>query len=226
MHYGLVTPHIKVDLGQHCLGKWLGAWQHPAITWTNVDFALVRFCGIYLRKILQGVPRLLFCIRSLKTRLLKLLPHLPGTSELNKYSSIWFNGQEVYSTNHTELFLLWSAYNASKLMPTSSMDNKVSQDYCKQFVATFWIVTNLWMIINPVQPGHLTDIMALYHWISFGKNSNSCCPGTNNLTGFWTWVDSTFRVATQHSNQFGQRVGPASERLAGRLGCHIITRAL
>ena len=28
-------------------------------------------------------------------------------------------------------------------------------------------------------------------------------------------------VMSQHSNQFGQRVRPTSERLAGRLGCHI-----
>ena len=48
-----------------------------------------------------------------------------------------------------------------------------------------------------------------------------CRPGTNNPTGFRTWVNSTLRVASQRSNQFGQRVRPADERLAGRLGCAI-----
>ena len=35
------------------------------------------------------------------------------------------------------------------------------------------------------------------------------------------WVDSTLRVAIQCSNQFSQRIRPASKRVAGRLGCHI-----
>ena len=37
-----------------------------------------------------------------------------------------------------------------------------------------------------------------------------------------TWVDSTFRVMSQCSNQFGQRVRPTSKRLTGWLGCHSI----
>ena len=44
------------------------------------------FCGIYLRAIMQRVPKLLYCVMSLKIRLLKLLPNLPGTNELNKVS--------------------------------------------------------------------------------------------------------------------------------------------
>ena len=43
--------------------------------------------------------------------------------------------------------------------------------------------------------------------------------GTNSPTGFRTWADSTIRVASQRFNQFSQKVRPASERLAGRLGC-------
>ena len=35
-----------------------------------------------------------------------------------------------------------------------------------------------------------------------------------------TWIRSTLSVASQRSIQFGQRVRPASERLAGQLGCH------
>ena len=37
-------------------------------------------------------------------------------------------------------------------------------------------------------------------------------------TGIGTWVDSTLRVASQHSNRFGQRVGPASERSFPEVG--------
>ena len=47
--------------------------------------------------------------------------------------------------------------------------------------------------------------------------------GTNNPTGFRTWADSTIRVANERFNQFSQRVRPASERLAGRVGCHTIS---
>ena len=38
---------------------------------------------------------------------------------------------------------------------------------------------------------------------------------------FRTWTESPLRVASQRSNQLGQRVRPAGEKLAGRLNCHI-----
>ena len=44
---------------------WLVAWQHKAITWTNVDFPLawlVKSYGIHLRANSQQMPRALFCI--------------------------------------------------------------------------------------------------------------------------------------------------------------------
>ena len=49
-HRGLVMPYGDTDLGQ------LDAWWHQAITWTDVDFSLVWFCGIHLRTISQWVP--------------------------------------------------------------------------------------------------------------------------------------------------------------------------
>ena len=36
-----------IDLGQDWLRKWLAVWRRQAITWTNVDFLSVRFCGIH-----------------------------------------------------------------------------------------------------------------------------------------------------------------------------------
>ena len=36
-HWGLVMPYGDIDQGQHWLRKWLVAWWHQAITWTNVD---------------------------------------------------------------------------------------------------------------------------------------------------------------------------------------------
>ena len=46
-------------------------------------------------------------------------------------------------------------------------------------------------------------------------------PAPTTPAGFETWADSTLRVASQRSNQLGQRVRPAGEKLAGRLDCHI-----
>ena len=50
-HCGLVTPYVNIDLGQHWLKQWLGAWWHQAMTWNNVDFSLLRFSGIHQRAI-------------------------------------------------------------------------------------------------------------------------------------------------------------------------------
>ena len=52
-HCGLVTPYDDRDLGQHWFRKWLVAWWHQAITWTNVDLSSVRSSGIHLSAILQ-----------------------------------------------------------------------------------------------------------------------------------------------------------------------------
>ena len=46
---GLVVPYGDKDLGQHWFS--LVAWQHQAISWTNVDLSSVGFCGIHLRAI-------------------------------------------------------------------------------------------------------------------------------------------------------------------------------
>ena len=36
-HCGLVTPYGDKEPDQHWLELWLGAWQHQAITWINID---------------------------------------------------------------------------------------------------------------------------------------------------------------------------------------------
>ena len=57
-HYGLVTPYTDTDLAQYWHGKWLVAWLHRAITWTNVDFSLVMPCDIHLTAISLRVSNL------------------------------------------------------------------------------------------------------------------------------------------------------------------------
>ena len=60
---------------------------------------------------------------------------------------------------------------------------------------------------------NLTDVMRR-PWYCY-------VPAPDNPTGIRTWTDSPLRVTSQRSNQLGQRVRPAGEKLAGRLDCHI-----
>ena len=72
----LSAPYGDIDLGY--IGASNVARWHQAIIWADVDLSLVRFCGIQLRTISQRVPKLLFCILSLKIVLIKiLLPNVP-----------------------------------------------------------------------------------------------------------------------------------------------------
>ena len=50
---GLVEPYGDIDLGQHWVRYWLCAWQHQAITWTNVVLSSKMFCDIHFRTISQ-----------------------------------------------------------------------------------------------------------------------------------------------------------------------------
>ena len=56
-HCGIVKPYGDIDLGQHWLRQWLVVWRHQAITSSNFDISLVRFCGIHPRAISQRVPK-------------------------------------------------------------------------------------------------------------------------------------------------------------------------
>ena len=44
-HCGLEMIFGDIDLSQHWLSIWLVAWQHQAITWTNVDLSSNVFCS-------------------------------------------------------------------------------------------------------------------------------------------------------------------------------------
>ena len=73
------------NTGQHWLRQWLVDWWHQAITWINVEFSLMSFCGILLREISQQGHKLL-CIMDLKIILLELLPCFSGANELYYWS--------------------------------------------------------------------------------------------------------------------------------------------
>ena len=57
----LVTLYGGINPDQYWLRKWLVASWHQAITWTNTDFALVRFCWTDLTAITQRVHKVLLC---------------------------------------------------------------------------------------------------------------------------------------------------------------------
>ena len=83
IHWGLVTPYGVGDLGQHWLRKWLVAWRHQAITWTNVDLSWVRSSGIHLSAFLQEIPQPSVTKIHLKIIHLKFHSNFPGTNELS-----------------------------------------------------------------------------------------------------------------------------------------------
>ena len=83
---------------QHWLRQWLVAWRHQAITWTNVDFSLVRLPGIHLRTISQWVPKLLILYNEFDS----YDPEITATSPRGQ----WVNGHcHVISRHDFELTL-------------------------------------------------------------------------------------------------------------------------
>ena len=81
---GLVMPCGDIDLGQHWFRQWLDAWRHHAITRTNIDLSLIRFCSIHL----HSVSKVIFSKLNLKIIPLKLLLYLPGVHE-NSFNFPW-----------------------------------------------------------------------------------------------------------------------------------------
>ena len=81
-HCGLVTPYDDIDLGQHWLRLWLGAWRHQAITWTSVDLSSVKSSDIHLNTIAQEIPQPPITKISLKMTCLRFHLNLPGANEL------------------------------------------------------------------------------------------------------------------------------------------------
>ena len=85
------TPYDDRDLGHHWLKQWLVAWQHQAITWTNVDFSSVKYYSNF-----PGVNEL----NRAKARLLSVIPHnyLPCT--LNNATNMWNSVISIYIYIH------------------------------------------------------------------------------------------------------------------------------
>ena len=54
-HCGLVMPYGIIDHGQHWLRQWLGACQHQAIAWTNVDLSKDKNMSKFKSVLLDGL---------------------------------------------------------------------------------------------------------------------------------------------------------------------------
>ena len=73
-----MTPYGDMGLGQHWLRLWLIAWQHKAITWTNVDLSSVMSLGIHLRALFLDNVKIPIKKTRLKIAVLKWHLGLPG----------------------------------------------------------------------------------------------------------------------------------------------------
>ena len=67
-----------IDLGQHWLRWWLGAWRHQAINWTSIDLSSVESSDIYLSNFTKSSITEI----NLKISSLKFHSNLLGANEL------------------------------------------------------------------------------------------------------------------------------------------------
>ena len=80
-HWCLVTQYGDIDLGQLWRRWWLVAWRHQGITWTNVDFSVVRSSGNQLRAFSRKI--LLLSMAEFRLKITSLKLHFPRANELN-----------------------------------------------------------------------------------------------------------------------------------------------
>ena len=80
----LVVPYDDINLGQHWR-KWLIAWWHQGITWTNVDLSSKVLYGIHLKAVSQEMPKISIYWIILKITLLELQSHRTGSNELTQW---------------------------------------------------------------------------------------------------------------------------------------------
>ena len=86
--YGPVMPYGIRDLRQHWFRQWLVAWQHQAITRTNVDLSSVTSDDIHLSIISLEMSQPWMTQISLKITDKEFLSNLPGASELTGSSHL------------------------------------------------------------------------------------------------------------------------------------------
>ena len=166
-HCGQVTSYDDKNLGQF----WLRC-RHQAITWTNIKFSLVRFCGTRVRTISQPMSKIIFFIMSLKFIFLKSSPHSHGTMVQLCHVSAW-QPVRVYGYN----LIIASASEVLKYLQNWISNNHfvlllsnrfragagatVSQEICTRFLlccALLWLYID-W--ISHIHRAYFTGTVAI-----------------------------------------------------------------
>ena len=106
-----MTPCGDRDLGQHWLRLWLVAWQHQAITWTNVDLLLVRFNDILFRAISEQVSQVIYHCHWLEkySSTISLKPPRPQSYNMHMYligSSLVLTIVVLYLSLYTQIIVV------------------------------------------------------------------------------------------------------------------------
>ena len=104
-------------IDQHWFRWWLAAWQHQAITWTNLDLSSKVFSGFHLRAISQEELDLIGNMCS-EITLFGILPHLPGANELmpEHFITIPTHALHYPRSSHKEIPYQWPSihYNSGQ----------------------------------------------------------------------------------------------------------------
>ena len=111
-HCGLVTPYGGRDLGQHWCSKWLVAWRHQPITWTNVDLSSIRSHYVHLRAISLVISQPSVTKISLKIIFLRFYWNLPRANKLNwnlqHIGCWWVKSTDTRSSGKWQQFEKWN----------------------------------------------------------------------------------------------------------------------
>ena len=143
-----MTSWVFVKFGS---GNDLNAWQHQAITWTNVDLSSVWSCGIYLRTIPLEMFKISITKLHLKIKYSKSQPHLPEDNELRKFklpSSLQYKTHFSRQLNCWSLRCSWSiacrrCSNYICILQLTLGFNILRKDNCKPRQETF----KLWNLV-------------------------------------------------------------------------------
>ena len=91
IHGGVVTWYGVGDLGQHWFSLCLVAWQHHAITWTNVDLPSARSSGVHSWVMFTWILKISIPKLCMEFAYLKSQPYLSGKNDyrLSRVRCTW-----------------------------------------------------------------------------------------------------------------------------------------
>ena len=131
----IVPPYCDMDLDQHQLRLGLVAWRHQTITWSYVGLSTLMSYGNYIRLISQGIPSVIFCVKSLEYYTFKITDIPPIGLRIGLYYCVLY----MFA-----LFFRWALKTFTifvQFMMTSSNWNifRVTGHLCGAFTGHRWI---------------------------------------------------------------------------------------